>query len=265
MRRVTCLLALLGAVALLPACGDDGGGGGSSGSGGSSEAELDLEPASTADDGCTTEHPDRVAEPSDFHGFIVLCASADGTAMTLENLSEFVVLDARPAAGQTWYGNDVTPPPDPTFVQQLTVDAVPASCDAVSCTIPAGSTMLVEADGPVSAVLGVGSASATTLAVSTVVAQINARLGTPMQRLGDQAALCAREALDTAQGARNIQEHLRNVLETGGSCTPLARQIDEIEGGQRPAAVRSLAARARSLLGSSVNDFLVAGATIALR
>jgi hypothetical protein len=204
-----------------------------------------------------------VSEPSQFTGYVVLCDAEGGTSMTIANISSVAVIEATPDQ-QAWSATDVTEPPAPTFAQQLTVDIVPPSCDGVSCVVPAGATMRVDAGEPVRALLGVrGAETASALLASAVVRQINARLGTPAQRLADQAVACGNEAHQLIQGGATWEENLRNVLETAPTCSGLVQQLDQGDPVERPGVLRSISQRARQRLGSSIDDFLILVAKIA--
>ncbi len=181
--------------------------------------------------------------------------------MTIANISDVVVVEARPD-GQAWSRNEnITEAQEPGFAQKVSLDVASAGCDGTSCTVPPGTTLQVEADVPVRVVLAAREDDTALAFVSaTLEAQINARLGTPGQRRAGQVLTCAREGADLISGATTWEENLRNALQAG-SCATLVKQVEGADELGRPRTDGFLA-RARKFAGPAFNDIVVLVAKI---
>ena len=254
MRHVLAVCLVL--VMLAAACGDDD--------------DDEPPPSPTPDDapaepthetGCSDDFPRRVAEPSEFSGFVVLCDIEGGTEMSARNIGN-VVLVVYPDQ-QQWQAKDATPPPEPTFAYKVIQTTIPAACGSEYCTVPPGATLTISADVPVRAILDVaaGSTVAATLARS-LADQINARLGTPGQRFANQIVNCAQQAPDALQGAA-WEEAFRNTLNASSSCLALIDQLAGEDPVARETATRRVIAQARRYTsGAWIDGLLIAAKAI---
>lgn len=261
MRNLTSV-ALVIAALVVTGCGEHDNENGSGG-GGPVETTPPAMSTPTADEGCSETHPYRQASPSGYDGFMIICgedATPDAWKLSIENRSDTAVISARPVQ-QAWSAAAVTPVPAPHFAQAQIQLQVPASCDAQACTLPPGSTLEISADEPVRAVLETRAAETMAAAVAyTGLTRLNSKLGTPGQRLLDQAAACYSTVANVGVTSRPYEEQFRNLLGLQG-CRSLyqdiARETAEPPPLERSAAYRGVYTRAQKLLGASFNDAMV--------
>lgn len=255
----TCVVRHLVAVFVVLVVGISACDGDDDDNGGGSPTPDYSEPA--YDEGCSDDFPRRVAEPSGFTGFVVLCDIEGGTEMSVRNIGN-VVLVATPDR-QQWQAADATPGPEPTFAHRLIQTTIPAVCGAASCTVPPGATLTISAGVPARAILDVAAAEtvAATLARS-LADQVNARIGTPGQRFADAIVNCAQQAPNALQGAA-WEEAFRNTLIASSSCLAVMDQLAGTDPVARETATQRLIAQARRYTsGAWIDGLLIAAKAI---
>ncbi len=254
MRHVVAVCFVL--VMVAAACGDDEDGARSSPAPDYAQPEPNPEPAH--EEGCSDDFPRRVPEPSQFSGFVVLCDVEGGTEMSVRNIGN-VVLVVTPNQ-QQWLAADATPAPERTFAYKLIQTTIPAACGAGSCSVPPSATLTISATVPVRATLDVapGQTVAATLARS-LADQVNARLGTPGQRLADRIVNCAQQAPGALQGAA-WEEAFRNTLNASSSCLVVMEQLGGTDSVERETATQRVIRQARRYTSGAWIDGLLTAA-----
>jgi len=257
MRQLALALAMVVCLTVV-GCGDDDD---SSTTGSYPPPEATSVETPAPDDGCSDSHPRRVAAPSELDGYVILCDLEGGRSMTIENISDVVVVDARPD-GQRWSrSTNVEKADEPGFAQKVSLGVASAGCNSTSCTVPPSTTLQVEADVPVRVVLEAReNDTALAFLTATLESQINAKLGTPGQRRADEVLACAREGADFLGGAATWEESLRNAL-GAGSCATLVTQTEGVDELGHP-KTEGFLARARKLAGPAFDDIVVLVAKI---
>lgn len=233
MKRTSCLIGAIAALAMpCVACDGDDGSGGSGAGGGGGTAEP---PEVVADDGCTEDHPNRLTNQGRTADLFITCSTDDGSSLLLKNTTSGLVLVVRPGDVSNQPQMSVSPSDDPSFKEQAVNQAAPLDCLDLtdSCLLTPSSTLTAQvSSGVVRLTVDVASeATARATFANSYAGYIQSKLISRPAKFVDSISSCATSAEQAAEAHQVLADAVRDSVAASAACGSLvdevAREVNE--------------------------------------
>jgi hypothetical protein len=203
-------------------------------------------PPRAHDDGCTDDHPHRLANQGNVANLIITCANDDGSSLVVKNTTSALVLVVRPADANNIPYLAVSPSDSPSFKEEAVNDSVPLKCSGLpqTCLLTPNSTLTADASaGVVRLTADVDKvATATATVANSAAGYAQSKLTLPTEKLLRSISDCASAAGSAAAAhqfdADAVRDSMAQVASCGGLMDEIAREAnepapEETEAGKR--------------------------------